>query len=158
MLTFAINSLVLEAAKNGVSLGTLGRLLAGHLDTTSEPFQLFTTFLATVLPKVIEQLKAIQLDGGDVFQFRDIRWSQAFEVKSSILESVREKSYVIDIEADRAVGQLPTKLNGTRNQQQPTEVKHSRETISMSITQRELQDLYTSLLDCAKNVERIINK
>lgn len=153
--------MILEAAKTNLSSSTLIRLLSGHLDSSSESYKLFTTFLTAMLPKVIEQLKSIQLDAGQVLQFRDIRWSQALEVKSSILESVREKSYVLDFEADRAKV-LTTTTNLDHNDDGGTcnrpEVGHSREVISMSITQRELQDLYTSLLDCAKNADRIINK
>ena len=143
LLTFAINSLLLESAKNNVNESSLVRLLQDHkLDCSTDNFKLFIQFINSTWPKVRHNLTHMELD--PVPNFRGIEWSQLLDMKSSSMDSIKERNYLLDLYVD--------------DQRDKSTGNGSTAAFSMTLSQKELQDLHFTLRDCAKSIENFVSK
>lgn len=147
ILTFAITSLLLESAKNNVNESSLVRLLQEHkFDCSTNNFKLFIDFLHSTLPKVHHNISNLELN--PLPKFRGMEWSQVLDMKSSSMESIKERTYLIDFYVD--------KDEERNNSDNPTPSHQMTE--SMILSQKELQDLHFTLRDCAKSLENFMSK
>lgn len=151
LLTFAINSLLLESVKNNVNEASLVRLLQEQkFDCTTENFRLFIEFIHSTLPKVQHNMNHFELN--PLPKFRGIEWSQVFDVKSSSIDSIKERSYLLDLYVDES---KDSPEESSQQQQQP---KTTRTALSMTLSKNELMDLHLTLRDCAKSLENLMSK
>lgn len=151
LLTFAINSLLLESVKNNVNEASLVRLLQEQkFDCTTENFRLFIEFIHSTLPKVQHNMNHFELN--PLPKFRGIEWSQVFDVKSSSIDSIKERSYLLDLYVDES------KDSPEESSQQQHQPKTTRTALSMTLSKNELMDLHLTLRDCAKSLENLMSK
>lgn len=128
----------MEAAKYNVNESTVITLLQeNNLDTSTDNFKLFANFLHTTLGKARHNLERMTLVPGEKFQ--DLEWSQIFDLKSSSIDCIKEKNYMLDIHTQA----------GNANEDR---------VFSLALSHKELQDMHATLRDCVKNVENFINK
>ena len=142
ILIFAINSLLLESVKNNVNETSLVRLLQEHkLDCSTDNFKLFIKFIHSIWSKVHHNMSHLELD--PLPKFRGMEWSQLVDIKSSSMDSIKERSYFLDLYVDDRRENSTT--NGTA-------------AFSMTLSPKELQDFETTLRDCAKSLEKFVSK
>lgn len=138
MIIFAINSLILDSIKNNISPSSLVRILQEHkLDCTSDNFKLLITFINSIWDKVLHNMNHLELNPTP--RFKEIEWAQILNVKSSSMDNIKEKTYLIDLHVQ-------------------DQMTNRESTFSMTLLPKELQDLHTNLLACAKSIENCINK
>lgn len=136
VLIFSLNALLLEAAKYNVNESVVISLLQENsIDSTTDNFKLFSNFVHDTLKLVRHNMHNLQLN--PVPNFNDLEWSQIFDLKSSSVDNIKEKSYLVDFQTDIASGQ--------------------KQVFSMTFSHKELQDLHATLRDCVKNVECFLN-
>jgi len=137
-LTFAISSLLLDTSKYGVSIEALSKTLQNNgLDIKTDLFRLVIDFIAENLPKVTENLQRTELNPDP--RFRSLSWSQKVDIKSSNIDNIRERSFVLDFSH-----RLPA--------------QGEDEHFELEVSAKELVDLHSGLRDCLRNIERLINK
>lgn len=143
ILTFSINSLLLESVKHGVNESSLVRQLQEHkFDVSTDNSKLFIQFINSTLPKVQHNIAHFELN--PLPKFKSMEWSQVFEIKSSSIDSIKEKTYLLDLYVD----------NETSNSNNPK----ATSALSMTLSKNELMDLHLTLRDCAKSLEKMMSK
>lgn len=139
---------MIEAAKYRIDKITLLRMLQNAgIDCLTENFKLFEKFLDVNLPKVSHNITNIQLEPES--KFIDLEWSQILNVKSSCLDNMRVKSFLLDI--------LTEPSNNNSADQSSSLNNNTIDSTLLILSGKELNDLYATLRECVKNVENYID-
>ena len=139
--------MILEIVKNNINEVVLIRLLQEHkLECSSDRFKQLISFINSKRGKIFHNLNQLELN--PLPKFREMEWSQILYTKSSNIDSIKERNYMIDLFVDDQL----VESNGEQNKQNTSSV------FSMILSQKELQDLHFTLSDCAKSIETFLRK
>lgn len=140
---------MIKVAKYRTDKITLFRMLENAgIDCSTENFKLFEKFFDVNYQKISHNITNIQLEPES--KFIDLEWSQILNVKSSCIDNMRVKSFLLDI--------LTEKTNES-SIDQSSSLNNNNNNINSTLlllSEKELNDLYATLRECVKNIENYI--
>ena len=133
---FSLSSLILDCVKYGKNIEDISKILNdNNFDVTTEHWIIVLAFIKENLPQITENLKQTEIDPDS--KFVSLFWTQKLDVKSSNVDNIKERSFVLDF--------------GHR--------KSSKEDhFEFELSAKELIDLHSNLRECTRSIENILNK